>query len=88
LEKEDISHSFSSRVFLYYYKFFFKNYSLFGFFIFVKKNFLKLFYCISLSLMTANFKIVQFSGELALLFCGKFKPATTKIKHVSTKFPK
>jgi hypothetical protein len=35
-----------------------------------------------------DFKIAQFSGELALLFCGKFKPATTKLEHVSTKFPK
>jgi hypothetical protein len=35
LEKEDTSHSFSSRVFLYYYKFFLILYSLFGFFNFV-----------------------------------------------------
>jgi hypothetical protein len=44
-------------------------------------------YCVTFN-KTADFKIAQFSGELALLFCGKFKPATTKIEHVSTKFPK
>jgi hypothetical protein len=47
LEKEDTPHSFSSRVFLHYYKFYFLIfYSLFGFFFFVIFFLLKLFYCI------------------------------------------
>jgi len=47
LEKEDTPHSFSSKVFLHYYKFFFLIfYSLFGFFFFVIFFLLKLFYCI------------------------------------------
>jgi hypothetical protein len=50
LEKEDTPHSFSSRVFLYYYKFFL-NFLLFIWFLhFCKFFFKKLFYCISLSL--------------------------------------
>jgi hypothetical protein len=50
LEKEDTPHSFSSRVFLHYYKFLKKNLLFIWFFHFCKFFLKKLFYCTSLSL--------------------------------------
>jgi len=68
LEKEDTPHSFSSRVFLQYYKFFLKKfYSLFGFFIFV--NFFSFKIILLYFSFLVSFVFILFFIVFAFLLC-------------------